>query len=66
MRVAVEHELCEGHGQCVAIAPQLFRLNERGLAEVLAISPDETLWVQARAAAASCPAAAIMLEESAS
>lgn len=30
MKVIVDRERCEGHGQCEAMAPELFRLYDNG------------------------------------
>jgi len=48
---------CCGHGDCAAIAPHVFQVDE--IAVVVGEGTDDEL----RAAAAACPAAAIVLEE---
>lgn len=30
MKITVDRDTCEGHGQCAAVAPDLFRLNDDG------------------------------------
>ena len=35
MRVIVDSDLCEGYGTCAVVAPELFRLDEWGFAEVV-------------------------------
>lgn len=61
MKVKVDRELCIGVGNCVAIAPRVFKLDEQNKAvAVEASSVDEqTLWD----AAESCPENAIILED---
>jgi len=51
--VQVDDGLCSGHGDCVAIAPQVFELED--VAVVVGDGPNELLL----AAAESCPALAI-------
>jgi ferredoxin len=61
MKVKVDRELCIGVGNCVAIAPGVFKLDQQNKAVVAeAHSVDEkTLWE----AAESCPENAIILED---
>lgn len=35
MRVAVDRERCSGHNRCVAVAPDLFTLDDLGFADVV-------------------------------
>ncbi len=61
MKVRVDRALCTGVGNCVAIAPGVFRLDEENRA-VAADSPqveEQVLWD----AAQSCPENAIILED---
>ena len=59
MRVVVEAEQCEGHALCVDVAPEVFRIGEDGIAQVILESPDGTLAGLAKDAARLCPASAI-------
>ncbi len=61
MRVRVNRELCVGLGNCVALAPTVFKFDEEGKAVVLdpASVDDETLLE----AAESCPYDAIIIED---
>ena len=61
MKVKVDRELCIGVGNCVAIAPGVFKLDQQNKAvSAEASSVDEqTLWD----AAESCPENAIILED---
>lgn len=65
MRVVVDHERCQGHGRCHAIAPELFELDELGYS-VLRCEDAEILpglaEIAARAAA-GCPERAITVDE---
>ena len=61
MKVKVDRELCIGVGNCVAIAPGVFKLDQQNKA-VAAEAPsvdEQTLWD----AAESCPEKAIILED---
>lgn len=61
MKVRVDRELCIGVGNCVAVAPSVFKLDEKNKA-VAAEAPsveEQTLWD----AAQSCPENAIVLED---
>lgn len=62
LSVSVDRELCIGAGSCVRIARGVFVLDEEGIAVALdpaAADADDVL-----AAARSCPAAAIAVEQS--
>ncbi len=61
MRVRVNRDLCTGLGNCVALAPTVFELDEEGKAVVLdpsSVSEDALL-----EAAESCPFDAIIIED---
>jgi ferredoxin len=61
MKVRVDRELCTGVGNCVALAPKVFKLDEKNKA-VAAENPsveEQVLWD----AAQSCPENAIILED---
>ncbi len=61
MEVKVDRDLCIGVGNCVAIAPTVFKLDEENKAIVLDPSSvdDQTLLE----AAESCPEDAIIIED---
>jgi ferredoxin len=62
MIVRVDFKVCQGHGQCVLFAPQIFELNDEGLAVVLVERPeDEAMRAAAVEAARACPVRAITL-----
>ncbi|WP_346779284.1 ferredoxin [Mycobacterium camsae] len=62
MHVNVDYEVCEGHGQCLLAAPEVFDLPD-GADQVVVLDPDppeaqRQLVIQA---AAMCPAQAIRM-----
>ena len=61
MRVMVDRELCIGIGNCVAIAPTVFELDEANKAVVL--NPDSVDEAVLMEAAESCPENAIIIED---
>lgn len=60
MHITVDYQLCEGHGQCLMAAPELFDLPD-GADQVVVLDPDPPESERDRAirAAAMCPALAI-------
>lgn len=60
MHISVDYTLCEGHGQCLMAAPELFDLPD-GADQVVILDadPPETERERAVRAAAMCPALAI-------
>lgn len=60
--VRVDEWLCAGHARCEEVAPELFRVNDDGLAEVLQQPDSEELWGKAEEAALACPVQAILVE----
>jgi ferredoxin len=59
MRLTVDEHLCGTTGQCVLVAPELFRQRADGVAEVLAAEPSEEQQEDAEEAIYSCPVGAI-------
>lgn len=63
MKVHVDYELCEGHGECVIAAPDVFDLEDDGRKVVLLQEdPPEELREQVRDAVMMCPIAALQLD----
>ena len=60
MRIDVDLDLCELHGQCVAVAPDLFRFDDDGELEFTVDVPAGQE-ASAEEAAALCPTGAIAL-----
>lgn len=63
MKLLVDYDLCEGHGECAIAAPDVFDLNESGEKVVLLQEePGEELREQVVEAVKICPIAALQLE----
>jgi ferredoxin len=62
MRIAVDLDLCQGHGVCCSEAPALFEL-DRDKVRVLNDRPPADLRAAARLAAKYCPTLAIKIQE---
>jgi ferredoxin len=62
MRVVVDPKTCEGNGVCVRAAPEVFRLRDDDVADVLIGEPPEALRPKVEAAVRGCPRRAIRLE----
>ncbi|MBI2851760.1 MAG: ferredoxin [Chloroflexi bacterium] len=61
MKIRVDRDLCRGLGNCVAIAPTVFKLDRENKAVILdAFSVEEDTLLEA---AQSCPEDAIILED---
>lgn len=60
MRIDVDYTLCEGHGQCLLAAPDVFDLPD-GAEQVVVLNPDPPEQDRAAVvrAAAMCPAQAL-------
>jgi ferredoxin len=62
MKIRVDPALCEGHGECVAAAPEFFDFGEDdGAVHILADPLDEVSQARARGAERVCPVGAISL-----
>lgn len=61
MKAIVDQELCIGCGLCCDICPEVFHMNDDGLAESVGEVP-EGQEEKVREAAESCPVDAIKLE----
>lgn len=62
LELQIDSELCQGHGRCYDLAPDLFREDAEGYGQVLAdgvMPPDKA--DDARRAALNCPERAIRL-----
>lgn len=62
MRIAIDREVCSGHGRCYTLAPGVFSADDNGYGEVLVSGelPPE-LESAARTGEANCPERAIRL-----
>lgn len=61
MKVRIDRDLCIGIGNCVALAPTVFRLDRENKAEVLDISSVKDDKIMS--AAESCPVNAVVVED---
>ena len=61
MKVIVEAKKCDGHGKCVEVSPNVFKMNERYISEV--IDPKGDTDERILLAAKVCPVKAILLED---
>lgn len=63
MKVTVDQDICQGHGRCYSLAPELFEPDEIGngveLADGNVPSEHEAL---AKRAAANCPERAVIID----
>jgi ferredoxin len=66
MRVHVDPDRCEGHGKCEAAAPEVFRLGDDDLSQVLVEDVPEALQAKVERAIQLCPRQAISWETPAS
>lgn len=62
MKVIVDMDICQNHGQCVFSAPEVFRLNDQGRLEYRS-APDDALREAVEEAADVCPLQAIAVED---
>jgi ferredoxin len=64
MKLQINSDICQGHGRCYDLAPDLFGEDEEGFGQVLGdrmVPPDKER--EARLAVANCPERAIELLE---
>ncbi len=61
MKVIIDRDLCEGIGNCVAIAPGVFTLDDQNKA--VATDVESVSQERIRQAAESCPLDAIILQD---
>lgn len=59
MKVEVDRERCQGHGQCVIASPELFELDEEDLSRPLYNRVTGDQITAARSAEIACPVGAI-------
>ncbi len=63
MKPVVDADLCIGCGNCEDTCPEVFRLDDDGIARVIVESPGAELYGCTRDACDSCPVDAISIEE---
>lgn len=59
MRLRIDPEVCATTGQCASALPEVFRLDENGIAQVIVTDVPPQLHEPARDAVGRCPVAAI-------
>ena len=62
MKAAVDKEICIGCGLCPSICPEVFSMDDDGLAVAIDEEIDDNLIDSAREAEESCPTDAITVE----
>ncbi|MGB8332786.1 MAG: ferredoxin [Polyangiales bacterium] len=63
MRIVHDKNLCAAHGQCVGVAPELFKFAPDGSLIVIDPSPPEELREAAQDAVDICPVRALSIVE---
>jgi ferredoxin len=64
MKVIVDLDVCQAHGDCVVAAPDIFDLGEEDdVVTVLMPEPGDDLRAAAERAVQDCPVSAIRIEE---
>jgi len=64
IRVVIDSTVCEGHGRCYVLSPEVFVADDEGNGEVLVSELSSApLILAARLAARNCPEGAITLTE---
>lgn len=61
MKIIVDMNLCQDHGQCAIAAPDVFRMNDEGKLEYEEIA-DDARRLEVEEAADVCPVQAILVE----
>jgi len=59
MQIQIDTSVCQGHGQCVHLAPEVFRMGADGVSEVITQDVDEALRPRIDEVVRSCPVEAI-------
>ncbi len=63
VRVTVDWDRCESNAQCVAAAPDVFRVDDDDVLHVLQEEPGEELRTQVEAAVRACPMIALSISD---
>lgn len=62
LRIEVDRELCDGYGNCVFVAPEVFDLDDDNRVRLLVTVVDESRREEVELAIAECPTRAISCE----
>lgn len=63
MRVRVDPEVCQGYAQCNSLLPEMFEVDDDGVARILTEEVPESLAGRVTAVVARCPTGALRLED---
>lgn len=63
MRATANRDICEGHGICESIAPDVFQVDDDSTVSVLDDTPPDSEAQAVRLAVDSCPVAALLVGE---
>lgn len=63
-RIVVDRDVCQGHGQCALIAPDLFSLDDNGELVLASEVVDDSRRPDVEDAADVCPTQALTIESS--
>ncbi len=63
MKVVVDVSLCNLHGLCLETVPEVFKIGDDGVLQVLNETPSEGLRAKVDQAVRECPTGAISIEE---
>ena len=61
MKIVIDFDLCQGHAVCMGEAPEVFKVDEKGMLTVLLESSPEALREKVEAAAEYCPTGSITI-----
>ncbi len=62
MKATVDHEQCIGCGVCEAECPEVFEINNEGMADVIVDEIGEDVLEKAKEAQEQCPVEAIVID----
>lgn len=62
MKATVDQELCIGCGVCESVCPEVFQMNDEGLAEAIKGEIEQAVMEEAKQAQTECPVEAITIE----
>jgi ferredoxin len=62
MKIKVDLDLCQSHGLCVEVAPEVFELRDDGFLYIVNEAPDGSDQHKLEKAALECPTGAIALQ----
>ena len=63
MEIEIDRQRCQGHARCLALAPDLFDLDDDGLAVVIGTASSDEALARAVVARDNCPEDAIILRQ---